>query len=304
MTHKEITYSIVDVFTTTRFMGNPVAVIHDGTELSDAEMQSIAKEFGFSETTFVLPPNTKSSTAHVRIFTPVTEIPFAGHPNIGTAFVIATQSTVIGQMSAAMMIFEQLGGTVSVDLVFCNGKVTGAGILAPQRLEVLGNCDSEIVASCLSLPLSKLEIGRIEPCVASVGLPFAFVEIADLVSLSSIKPSIPFFEKAKVQGPETVDGFAVCAFVVVEELPKQISLRTRVFSPLGIPLEDPATGSASGALAALLTKPDTTSNYCVYIEQGVEMGRPSQIVVNMSSGTSKPEIVGNCVFVSSGVLYL
>ena len=304
MAYKDVPYSIIDVFTKSPFLGNPVAVIRDGTGLSDVEMQSIAREFGFSETTFILPSSDSASVAKVRIFTPITEIPFAGHPNIGTAFAIATQDTVVDKVADRKLVFDELGGKVWVSIEYENSLVTGARIVAPQELEILGKCDLELMSNCLGLSSNQLSIDRVEPCVATVGLPFAFVEIINRATLSNIEVSIPMFNEARAIGPETIDGFAVCAFVLVKESTDEINLRTRVFSPLSIPPEDPATGSASGALAALLVPPERNIEYRVNIEQGAEIGRPSQITVIMRAYSSRPEIVGSCVTVSTGFLHL
>ena len=304
MTSRNIPYSIVDVFTRSPFAGNPVAVIHDASDLSAKEMQSITIEFGFSESTFVLPSQDTTFAARVRIFTPIDEIPFAGHPNIGTAFTVVTQDTAAGAMSDSEFIFDEIGGSVSVSIEHENDLPVGARIVAPQALEVFGECEPGLMAGCLGLPVSSLRDSRFNPCVASVGLPFAFVEVEDLAALAGIVPDIPLFQKAKSVGPETVDGFAICAFAVIGENTDEINLRSRVISPLGSPPEDPATGSASGALAALLAPPERTRNFRVNIEQGVEMGRASQITVNMRADSNCPEIVGNCVLVSTGTLHL
>jgi trans-2,3-dihydro-3-hydroxyanthranilate isomerase len=304
MANKDVPYSIIDVFTKSPFLGNPVAVVRDATGLSDVEMQSIATEFGFSESSFILPSNREDCAARVRIFTPTTEIPFAGHPNIGTAFVLATEDTVAGSLGSETFVLDELGGEVSVSIEYDNNLPTGARIVAPQALEILAECNTELMARCLGLQLDQLQIDRVGPCVASVGLPFAFVEVKDLDALSKIAVSIPHFQQAMSIGPETVDGFAICAYVRLDESAAEINLRSRVFSPLGIPLEDPATGSASGALAALLAPSDRSFDYQVNIAQGVEMGRASQIIVNMRADSDRPEIVGNCVTISTGVIHL
>ena len=304
MVGRQIPYCIVDVFTKSPFLGNPLAVIRDATALSDAEMQSIATEFGFSESSFILPSNTKDCAARVRIFTPTTEIPFAGHPNIGTAYVLASEDTVAMSLAGERFVLDELGGKVSVSIEYENNLPTGARIVAPQALEILGDCNIELMANCLGLGSDQLPGDGVGPCVASVGLPFAFVEVKNLDALSKIAVSIPHFQQAKVAGPETVDGFAICAYVRLKESSTGIDLRSRVFSPLGTPIEDPATGSASGALAALLAPPDRSFDYRVTIEQGVEMGRASQITVNMNADSDRPEIVGNCVTISTGVIHL
>src|SRR5918911_1168207 len=144
----QVVYEVVDVFTTTRFGGNPLAVIPDARGLSDALMQRIAAEFGYSETTFVLPPADAQHTAHVRIFTPTTEVPFAGHPNVGTAFVLARRGAVFGQPVGERMRFEERAGVVGVTVLRADGAVTGAAITAPRALEVGQEVAVDLVAAC------------------------------------------------------------------------------------------------------------------------------------------------------------
>lgn len=302
MACKEIPYSIVDVFTRSPFLGSPLAVIKDATSLSNDEMLLVAREFGFAETTFILPPENAASDARVRIYMPAKEIPFAGHANIGTAYVIATEITVVGRPPSNQFVFDELGGAVDVELISDGSDITGACITAPQSLEVFGNCDRELIARCLTLPPEKILLHRIVPCVASIGLRFAFAEISDLNALASIKLDTPAFEEARAQGPETVDGFALSAFVVVSESENEINLRVRSLSPFSIPIEDPACGSGSAALAAMLTPQKCKEGYQVNIDHGVEIGRSSQIIVNMSTSASRPKISGHCVTIGSGVL--
>lgn len=304
MTRKEIPYSIVDVFTRTPFLGNQLAVIHDATSLSSDEMLLVAREFGFAETTFILPPENASSDARVRIFMPSEEVPFAGHPNIGTAYVIATENTVAGTPTSNHLVFDELGGAVDVELVKDDGAVTGASITAPQALEIFGDCDPELVARCLNLPTEKILLNRITPCVASVGLRFAFAEVSDLEALASIKLDVPAFEEARTRGPETCDGFALSPFVVISESENEIRLRVRSVSPFATPIEDPACGSGSAALGALLTPKNRASGYQVNIDHGVEIGRSSQIYIHMQTPTSRPTVSGSCITISTGIFYL
>src|SRR5690242_21118961 len=126
----QLAYEVVDVFTNTRFGGNPLAVITDARGLDSELMQRIAAEFGFSETSFVLPPADPQHTAHVRIFTPTAEVPFAGHPNVGTAFVLARRGEVFGQPTGEQMRFEEHAGLVGVSIRRAGGAVTGAAITA------------------------------------------------------------------------------------------------------------------------------------------------------------------------------
>ena len=118
-------YVVADVFTDTPFLGNPVAVVVDAEDMSTEQMQRVAVEFGYSETTFVLPPENAANTARVRIFTPSREIPFAGHPNVGTAYVLAQNAVMNGQALPDTLRFEEIAGLVPVRLLQVSGRVTG-----------------------------------------------------------------------------------------------------------------------------------------------------------------------------------
>src|SRR6201995_1518491 len=141
-------YVTVDVFTDRPFGGNPLAVVLDAEGLSTAQMQAIAREFNYSETTFVLPPRAAGHDAEVRIFTVNAEIPFAGHPNVGTAFVLATRAS----MPPARLLFEEKAGLVPVEILNENGAVIGAELTAPQPLKRLTQVGAEQAAACVSLP--------------------------------------------------------------------------------------------------------------------------------------------------------
>lgn len=296
----KVKYSIVDVFTNRRFAGNPLAVIHDGSGLSTEQMQQITTEFGFSESSFICPPKDNDTNAEVRIFTPHEEIPFAGHPNIGTAFIVANNECAAEYDGGDKLLFDEKGGIVDVTL---RGK-SAATIIAPQTLVVIGECDPTLMAQCLGLAPEKIIASSTFPCVATVGLPFAFVQINSVDDLGSITLNLAAFEKAAEIGPKTVAEFCICAFTVTNQGGNEISVRSRVISPIGSPVEDPATGSASGALGALLTKKYDKAPYTINITQGVEMGRRSEITVHLPQSDSAPHISGECVLVSEGVLHL
>jgi trans-2,3-dihydro-3-hydroxyanthranilate isomerase len=146
-----MTFETVDVFTTRRFGGNPLAVITDARGLADQTMQLIASEFSYSETTFVLPPLDVANTAQVRIFTPTNEIPFAGHPNVGTAFVLGRRESVFGKPVETSMYFEEGAGLVRVDLLRHGESIVGARIKAPRPLDILASIEPDTVAECVSL---------------------------------------------------------------------------------------------------------------------------------------------------------
>src|SRR5438105_13587296 len=167
-------YINVDVFTDRAFGGNPLAVVLDAGGLSTAQMQAIATEFNYSETTFVFPPRDAANDAQVRIFTVNRELPFAGHPNVGTAFVLATQAAAPPER----FLFEEGAGVVPVAILKEGGRPGGAELTAPQPLRRLTQFTSEQAAACLSLSASDIRTKAHQPQIVSVGLPFLVVEVA------------------------------------------------------------------------------------------------------------------------------
>jgi trans-2,3-dihydro-3-hydroxyanthranilate isomerase len=151
-----VAYVTLDVFTATRFAGNPLAVIPDARGLSDEAMQRIAAEFNYSETTFVLPPEDPRNTARVRIFTPTVEVPFAGHPNVGTAFVIGRQKEIFGRPVGGTLRFEEKAGLIVVQLLSEEGQIVGAEIKAPQPLKVGAKIETVLPSSPPSVCPSPL----------------------------------------------------------------------------------------------------------------------------------------------------
>jgi trans-2,3-dihydro-3-hydroxyanthranilate isomerase len=302
----QVAYEVVDVFTAERFGGNPLAVIPDARGLADELMQRIAAEFGYSETTFVLPPDDPRHTARVRIFTPTTEVPFAGHPNVGTAFVLARRGEVFGRPADARMQFEERAGLVEVEIVRAGATVTGAAITAPRPLEIGPEVPAALVAGCAGLTEADLALGAHPPRVVSVGLAFVVAEVASRAALAQARPNLDRFVAANAAVP-LPGGFALFLYVPVAGAAERLS--ARMFAPLDNVLEDPATGSASAALAAyraaLLPEPDAEID--LTIEQGVDMGRPSEIRlrVHKAGGAVKRVIIaGDCMPVMRGELVL
>src|SRR5260370_939794 len=161
-------YITVDVFTDRAFGGNPLAVVLDAGGVTTAQMQAIAIEFNYSETTFVLPPRETAHDAEVRIFTVRSEIPFAGHPNVGAAFVLASRA----KQSPERLVFEEKAGPVPVEILKRDGNVIGAELTAPQPLKRLSQVSVEQAAACISLGASDIKTDRHPPHIISVGLPF------------------------------------------------------------------------------------------------------------------------------------
>ena len=293
-------YHTCDVFTGTRFGGNQLAVLPEAESLSGAQMQRIAREFNYSETTFVLPPEA-GHTRRVRIFTPMSEVPFAGHPNIGTAFVLAATGALGELEGATTVTFEEDAGLVAVAVrPFAEGRIR-CELTAPQRLSIGAAASVASVAAAASLAPDDIVTAAHAPLVASVGLPFMIAELRDRDALARARPGIAGIEALHAAGAETAD------LLVYVRSADEFDIRARMFSPLdGIP-EDPATGSANCALAGLLAHLDGAADgaYAWRIAQGVEMGRPS--VLEARAEKRDGEVVnvwigGESVMVADGFL--
>lgn len=290
-------YATADVFTERMFGGNPVAVVLDTAGLSTGEMQAIAMEFNYSETTFVLPPRHAAHTANVRIFTPRTEIPFAGHPNIGTAFLLARENAYRAAAAERRFDFEEAAGLVSIRLIAERGEIVGAELQAPERLSLRARVAPEQAAACLSLAAQDVGLELHAPQVISVGLPFLVVEMSDREALRRAQPSLAAFREIL-----PLDG-ADAVFAYTRDVGGD--LHARMFSPLDGIVEDPATGSAAAATAALLATHagDGDSERSWRIHQGVDMGRPSVLMARTTRRNGSVEAVhigGRCVAVMQG----
>ncbi len=284
------------MFTEQRFGGNQLAVLPDAQKLSDWQMQQVAREFNFSETAFVLPAET-GHTRKVRIFTPTTEIPFAGHPNIGTAFVLA-ETGALGKEIPDTVLFEEKAGLVSIEIQANLDSPTSFELKAPQVLTLQEAPAIRSVAKALSLRENEIVVTTHAPTVASVGLPFLFVEVLDLSVLSQVRIDMAGFDRLLVEG-------AVPYVHVYTPKTGSTDIQARVFAPLDGVAEDPATGSANCALAALLShyrsERDGEFSWCVF--QGIELGRPSalRIRARKENGCVVASWVGGtCVMISEG----
>jgi trans-2,3-dihydro-3-hydroxyanthranilate isomerase len=319
-----------DVFTDARFGGNQLAVHPEADGLTAAQMQQIAREFNFSETTFVLPAE-QGHDRRVRIFTPTQEVPFAGHPNIGTAFVLARMGA-FGPLDAPLggpldarrtVTFEEAAGLVAVVIERREGERIWCELKAPQRLSLGATAPPEAVAAAVSLEADDIVSVAHEPMVASVGLPFVIAELRDRDALERARPSLAGAEALLAAGAEVPDVHVyvreAAGGAVADGADRPapdgagsgalggFDLRARMFSPLdGIP-EDPATGSANCALAGLLTHLEASSSgtFMWRVAQGVEMGRPS--VLEARAEKKDGEVVnvwigGESVLVSEGLI--
>lgn len=304
----DISYATLDVFTTQRFGGNPLAVIPDARALTDAQMQHLAAEFNYSETTFVLPPADPANTARVRIFTRTSEIPFAGHPNVGTAYLLGLQQEVFGKAVGSSMRFEERAGLVEVELLREGDIVTGARIKAPGALEIGAPVDAAVLARCASLDASSIITERHKPTPVSVGLPFVAAETT-IEQLAKAHPNTDAFLAAAAKHGDRDLGNRFNIFLYARRGEGIDRLQARMFAPLGGTVEDPATGSASAALGAFLLSldPRADASQRVQIAQGVEMGRPSEIEVEARKTGGRVEgvtVAGRCVPVMRGIIHI
>jgi trans-2,3-dihydro-3-hydroxyanthranilate isomerase len=261
-----------DVFTDTRFGGNPLAVVLDADGLSDTQMQQVAREFNYSETTFVLPAE-QGHDRRVRIFTPAREVPFAGHPNVGTAFVLASLGAFGSLDDPVEVTFEEVAGAVPVS-IRRDGDRIWCELRAPQALALGPELPVPAVADAVGLTPQDIVVDRHAPRVASVGLEFVVVELADRAALERARPDAQALQRLTDVGASTPDVHLYVAGASGD--PDGFDLRTRMFAPFdGVP-EDPATGSANCALVGLLASLDEGDGDRSWrIAQGVEMGRPS-----------------------------
>ena len=330
---RSIAYETLDVFTATRFGGNPLAVVYDLEErLSTSDMQAVAAEFGYSETTFapaskaavlfarrrstravrrfVLPPQDRGNTAWVRIFSPTAEMPFAGHPNVGTATALAWRGEAFGARVGERVRLEEEAGVVPVDVLRdAAGRPTGAMLTAPEAFAVTEpSLPVAAVADAVGLDASDLRTDRHPPLVATCGLPFILVELRDLDALARSRKTPRAFARAVEAGALPAAGPSkVHCYVRTGDG----TIRCRMHRSDGS--EDAGTGSANCALVGLLASASSDDGTVVSarILQGIEMGRPSEL---RGEATTRPgarrgaasvgavRIGGSCAAVSRGEL--
>ena len=300
----KLQFATVDVFTDRPFGGNPLAVALNAQGLSTERMQAIAAEFNLAETTFVLPPRNPAHTAEVRIFTPRAEMPFAGHPNVGMAFVLAREGESYGKaIAGGRLVFEEKAGLVNMDLTREDGVVVATRLAAPQPLSLGEEISAEIVAAACSLRPGNIKIDAHRPRVASCGAGLLFAELPSRAVLASAARRADVF--ARELPRERVVGIHL--YVPARE--GDIDIQSRMFAPEhGIP-EDPATGGANVALIALLAHLDSRADLTLVrtIGQGFDMGRPSLMQASAEKKAGRvvaTYIGGRCVAMMSGTLDL
>ncbi len=293
----------VDVFTSRRFTGNSLAVFPDAQGLEPGEMQRIAREFNLSETTFVLPPDEPRHARRVRIFTPGAELPFAGHPTVGTAFALAHLGELVLTGERTDIVLEEGVGPVPVAIFAKEGRPVASQLTAVRQPEVGPRPPGpHAIAAALSLDASDLIGSPYEPEAVSCGVPFLFVPLRDRAAVARARLSRPEWER--VLG--TYWATEIFFFAFDPELPGS-DLHARMFAPrLGVP-EDPATGAAVTALGGYLGTRDAREAGTLrwVVEQGFEMGRPSllELEIDKRGGqVAEIRVGGPSVFVSEGAM--
>ncbi|MFL5386728.1 MAG: PhzF family phenazine biosynthesis protein [Longimicrobiaceae bacterium] len=288
-------FVIADVFTEKAFGGNQLAVLPDGRGLSERAMQSLAREFNFSETTFVFPPETPGTDFRLRIFTPANELPFAGHPTVGTASVLARLGLVPLQNGAGRVVFGENVGPVSVDLQVDEARAFARLSLEAEVEEPADRPTVQEAAAVLSLPAEAVQ----EAWFASVGTPFCFVRVADREAV----------DRAAVDRAAWARHFAGAFSDALHFFAGDVSAGGRLYARMIAPSfgieEDAATGGAAATIAGSLANrlPEREGVFTWTIDQGVKMGRPSLLEASAEKrdGRAVRVMAGGCtVLVAEG----
>ncbi len=299
MRHRFVT---ADVFTDRAFGGNPLAVLPDARNLDPARMQEVAREFNLSETVFVLPPDDPSHTRRLRIFTPAREIPFAGHPTVGTALVLAATGAVEIAGETTRIVFEEGAGPVPVTIRAVDGRAVSAELTAPEPPMVGAAPEPAALAALLGLAATDLRTDAGLPATASTGLPFLIVELNDAAALARARLDHGLWRRL------LADAEAREVYLVTRDAAGlDADFRARMFAPAAGIEEDPATGSAAAALGGWLglneAPADRITRYVV--AQGLEMGRPSRLEIAVERRAGEVVAVrvgGGAVLVSEGAI--
>jgi len=303
---RKLRYHLVDVFTDRQFGGNPLAVFTNGRGIGTETMQAIAKELNLSETTYVLPPDDAANDYRVRIFTPGQELPMAGHPTVGTTYVLAREHMIArGEDGAETEIkLEEGVGTIPVRIEWREGAARFIEMRQPRPVFGARVADLQAVAEMLSIEPEEIAATNLPLEVVSCGVPFLYVPVKSLRAVRNIKFRVDVWEsRLKTIVPPEV-------FVFTREVEFAGStVHSRMFAPgMGI-WEDPATGGASGPLGCYLVRHGVVGceggRADITSEQGIEMGRPSFIKIRI--GREGEEITdvrvgGECRFMGEGYL--
>ncbi|WP_029348868.1 PhzF family phenazine biosynthesis protein [Bosea sp. 117] len=294
-------YVTLDVFTDRALSGNPLAVVLEPEGLDGNQMQAIAREFNLSETVFVLPPSGEESRAKLRIFTINHELPFAGHPTVGAAVLLATLDKVT---TSTDFVLEENVGPVPCHVTVKGERFGSATFAVPRLPEIVDPAPVSVEACAQALGLDVWDIGfdGYVPVVASAGVPFMCIPLASRSALARISPSA-----GRLIG--TFGGSADSVYVFCRDEDGEGDFRARMFAAnMGID-EDPATGSAAASLAAVLMAGEKPGDgfHAFDILQGVEMGRPSLVHLGLEvtgGALAGVTIGGSAIILSEGVIHI
>ena len=297
-------FHTLDVFTDTRFTGNSLAVVPDGTGLDGEGMQRIAREFNLSETVFVLPPENPTHSAKVRIFTPGRELPFAGHPTVGTAIHLALQKFGGSDHEEdAIIVLEEGVGPVRVGVRLKPGEAPFAEFDVPVLPKEQGTASpNDRLAAALGLAPNEIGFENHTPTQFSSGVPFTFVPVTNMEVIGRAEPQLQHWREA-FGDHDHPNAFLYCR----QTVHSNAAFHARMFAPtMGIP-EDPATGSAAAAFAGAVAKFDAPPDgeHSGILEQGYEMGRASNIFQELEiegGKLTKVRIGGHAVPVMEGAI--
>lgn len=302
----DLEFYTVDVFSNKIFGGNPLAIFTNTDDISTDLMQSIASEVNYSETVFIQKPKNKDNTAKVKIFTPKNELPFAGHPNVGAGFLLSCFPNLIpGNYSKNKMVFEEIAGLVNVIPQYNGATVVGSKIEAPNKFHKLETVPTSAIQNCIETNEGSIVTSNDPPVVAGVGLDFVIAEVQNKEILNNARCNISAFSEADKNFSYGDDFFSLMIYY----RGNQQNIFARVFAPLSGIVEDAATGSACGALGALLASQnnDRNNKYNYKIHQGEMIGRPSLINVSIlkeKGQIKRTYISGECVLVSKGNFFI
>jgi trans-2,3-dihydro-3-hydroxyanthranilate isomerase len=299
-------YAIYDVFTGEALAGNPLAVVFDGSGLTEERMQAIAREFNLSETVFVLPPANPAHTARIRIFTPGRELPFAGHPTVGTAIALAERSQD-GRGVDVVSVLEENVGPVRCLVATAPDAASRAEFDLPRMsAQLTAEFDVQRVADALCISAADIGFENHRLSLWSAGVPYAMVPVRDMSVAGAITFNSLLWQRAVAgSGDKSLAAYVYCR----GGGDHRADFHARMFAPdLGIP-EDPATGSAVAAMSGAIQHFDALADghHALMIEQGVEMGRPSHIQLHIEAEEGKiarARIGGEATMVASGQLHL
>ncbi|BAF87063.1 phenazine biosynthesis protein [Azorhizobium caulinodans ORS 571] len=293
-------YLILDVFTDRALGGNPLAVVLNSDGLDEASMQHITREFNLSETVFILPPKDPANRARIRIFTTAHELPFAGHPTVGASIALALEGG-----SAGAMALEEAIGIVKCEVATDGtGSRRGTSTFVVPRASTLEETEvsKRECADALSLEVADIGFDAHRPVVATAGVPFLFVPVANLTALARARPD----ESAFIRNLGAY-GEAMYLYTLDDE--GDADFRSRMFSPGIGSLEDPATGAAAAAFPSVLMDAEARvdGHHRVRIDQGVEMGRPSRINLAFTvkgGAVAQATIGGSAIVIAEGTLHV